>query len=155
MNRYMMMSLAAILILGIGAHAQTPSRQTIELPPRYGQLLKEEMNKIDAGMKMLLSLMVRGETERAAALADTIHNSFILKQSLNKDELKELVSYLPGDFVQLDRTFHGNAKKLAEALRRSDIKESGQIYGAMFNGCISCHSRFAADKFPGLINTSK
>ncbi len=159
MKQFHIMALSTILFLAVALFAlngQTPAAQSevssVRLPDKFAKLLQQEMRQIDEGMKQLISLISQGKATEAADIADKIHNSFILKQSLTQEELKELVSYLPKDFVQLDRTFHGNAHKLSAALRENNFQEGGALYAKMFNGCISCHSRFATDQFPGLTN---
>jgi len=122
----------------------------INLPEKYRLLLRNEMREIQVAMQRLVPMITQGQTKPATQLAEQIHTSFILKQSLSPGELKELVTLLPKDFVQLDRAFHADAKQLAEASARSDFKTSGDIYGRMINGCIHCHSTFASEQFPNL-----
>lgn len=128
--------------------------EEIKLPPKFKNLLKEEMIQIQDAMQRLVPLLATGNTE-AADLAVQIHNSFILKKSLSKEELKELISLLPKGFVKLDRAFHTNAKDLAAAVRKNDFITGGKIYGEMVSGCISCHSHYASQMFPGLTKSEK
>lgn len=129
--------------------------EKLQLPEKFRTVLVKEMIEIENGMRNLVSLMARGELEKASVLADKIHDSFILKSSLTKEELKELVGLLPQEFIRTDRAFHGNAKKLSEALKLKQLSESAKIYGEMLNGCLTCHSEYAADKFQGLVKLNK
>jgi hypothetical protein len=122
----------------------------INLPPEFQELLNKEMLEIQSAMQQLIPLMAEGNSEKTTQLADQIKKSFILKKSLSPEKLKQLVQLLPAHFVQLDRTFHGNAGRLAEAARKSDFDESGKIYGTMINACIDCHTQFASKRFPDL-----
>jgi len=122
----------------------------INLPSEFQDLLNQEMQEIQSAMQQLIPLMAEGNSEKTAQLAEQIKNSFILKKSLSPEKLKQLVQLLPAHFVQLDRTFHGNAGKLAESARQSDFVESGKIYGTMISACIDCHTQFAPNRFPNL-----
>ncbi len=128
--------------------------QEVKLPPKFKNLLKEEMLQIQDAMQRLVPLLTTGNTE-AADLAVQIHNSFILKKSLSKEELQELISLLPKDFVKLDRAFHTKAKDLAATVRNNDFITDGIIYGEMVSGCINCHSHYASQMFPGLTESEK
>lgn len=120
----------------------------VELPERFLEILRQEMNQLNGGMGSLFSYMIRGQGEEASAVATNIHNSFILKQELSKEELSQLVSLLPEKFVNLDRGFHELAEKIATALNSGDFRKSGQIYGQMVDACINCHSQYATQRFP-------
>ena len=111
------------------------------------------MLEIQSAMQQLIPLMAQGNSEKTAQLAEQIKRSFILKKSLSPEKLKQLVQLLPAHFVQLDRTFHSNAGKLAESARQSDFIEIGKIYGAMISECIECHGQFAPKSFPNLNRT--
>ena len=125
----------------------------LNLPPEFQELLNKEMLEIQSAMQQLIPLMAQGNSEKTAQLAEQIKRSFILKKSLSPEKLKQLVQLLPAHFVQLDRTFHSNAGKLAESARQSDFIESGKIYGTMISACIGCHAQFAPKRFPNLNQT--
>ena len=125
----------------------------LNLPAEFQELLNQEMLEIQSAMQQLIPLMAEGNSEKTAQLAEQIQKSFILKKSLSPEKLKQLVQLLPAHFVQLDRTFHGNAGRLAESARQSDFSESGKIYGTMISECIECHIQFAPKRFPNLSRT--
>lgn len=132
------------------ANSQTEITITkLELPERFLNILREEMNQLNGGMGALFSYMVRGQGQEAAAIAMNIHNSFILKQELSKEELSQLVSLLPEQFVNLDRGFHQLAEEISVTLNNGELKKSAQIYGQMVDACVNCHSQFATERFPG------
>lgn len=122
----------------------------LKLTPKFKELLKKEMQGIQLAMQEILPFIAKGESEKAAKLAEQIHNSFILKNALTPEELKQLVQFLPAHFVKIDRVFHSDAAKLAEAAKHSDFAKSAEIYGGMLNSCVNCHSSLAAEQFPGL-----
>ena len=122
----------------------------LKLTPKFQELLKNEMREIQSAMQEILTSIAKGESEKTARLAEQIHNSFILKNVLSKNELKQLVTLLPANFVKIDRVFHSDAAKLAEAAKQSDFARSAEIFGGMVNACVNCHSRFANVEFPEL-----
>jgi len=126
----------------------------LELPSKYRSLLVQEMIQIDGAMQELVTLIVKGETEKASEAALNIHKSFILKSSLSKKELIKLKSLLPNDFIRMDKSFHRNAKTLSKALKINKLSVSSKIYGEMLNACVGCHSKYAANRFPGLIKNN-
>ena len=117
----------------------------LELPTHFRELLKAEMNKIDGAMKALLTDLVVGRPDKAAELANNIHQSFILKQKLSPEELKKLVGHLPRPFIKLDRAFHGQAKTLAGLARKRRFPAAARLYGKMVQGCVTCHQRYAPE----------
>ncbi len=122
----------------------------LQLPPEFQTLLRREMRQIETGMQALLAHLAQGKADKAEAMARRIHNSFILKQELSKQELKQLVKLLPDDFVKRDRAFHNRAKKLARAAGGKNLQAGTKIFGEMVAGCVGCHSRYATNRFPGL-----
>ncbi|MBD3225661.1 MAG: hypothetical protein GF313_13110 [Caldithrix sp.] len=130
------------------AETQDTTMEGLDLPVEFQTLLRQEMRQIEKGMKHLLTDLVRGRPNQAERMAQRIHNSFILKQQLSKQELKQLIKLLPDEFVRRDRIFHKQAKQLAEASKENNFQKSAKIYGQMVNGCVGCHSRFAAERFP-------
>lgn len=122
--------------------------ERLELPPRFLNILRQEMNQLAGGMGAMLSYMVRGQGDEAAEIAMNIHNSYILKQELTKEELNELVSLLPEKFIKLDRGFHQLAEEIATSLKNKEFEKSGKIYGQMVNACLNCHMQFATERFP-------
>ncbi len=126
----------------------------IDIPAKYKLLLIQEMVHIDSAMQSLVSLIAKGETTKASKIALNIHNSFILKSKLSRNELKELKSFLPVGFIQMDKAFHKKAKKLSETLKVNKPNKSTKIYGEMLNACMNCHSKYAAERFPKLIKNN-
>jgi len=133
-----------------GAEGNENRPNELELPPNLLHLLQQEMQQIESGMHLLLNHLSKGEANKAANIAMKIHNSFILKQSLSPQELQQLISLLPTGFVHMDRAFHSQAKKLAQAAERHDFAAGMKIYGKMAQACVSCHEQFAQERFPGL-----
>lgn len=126
----------------------------LDLPQRLHQLLRQEMAQVEAAMMQLQSHLARGRRDEAAATARRIHESFILKQKLTKQELQELQSRLSDAFLKRDRSFHREAKKLAEAAENGRFMEAAKHFGTMTEACVACHREHAAERFPGLVPPS-
>lgn len=150
--------LAALALVAPGCTGRTQAapeasavsgRTELELPPRYRNLLRAEMREIEGAMQELLGSLARGEAEDGALLARRIEQSFILRRELSAEERRELQDLLPEELLRLDHAFHGEAGALAGALERRDFQAASESYAAMSRGCVDCHSRFAAERFPG------
>ncbi|KAA3620468.1 MAG: hypothetical protein DWQ05_00585 [Calditrichaeota bacterium] len=122
----------------------------LKLTPKFQTTLRKEMQEIQSAMQQILPLLVQGESEKVAQLAEQIHNSFILKKTLTPDELQALVKLLPAPFMKMDRAFHSESLNLAAAAKAYDFKKSAALYGAMVNSCVNCHMQFAQEQFPEL-----
>lgn len=125
-----------------------PRPEKLELPEHLANVLRKEMVEITSGMGTLLAHISQGNGVGAAAIATKIQNSFILKQELSPQDLKQLVSLLPEAFVTMDRTFHANAGKVATMADKKDFAGAMKLYGQMAQACVDCHGQYAADRFP-------
>ena len=146
----------ALVAPGCSGRAQTApeasggsGRAELELPARYQTVLRAEMLEIEGAMQELLGRLARGEAESGARLARRIEQSFVLRRELSAEERRELQDLLPEEFLDLDRSFHREAGNLAGALERRDLQAASESYAAMSRACVDCHSRFAAERFPG------
>ncbi len=131
-----------------GGTADDDRPQQLALPPKLQNVLRQEMQQIEAGMHLLLSHLSNGRAPEAAAVAHKIHASFILEQALAPEELQQLAALLPAEFLKMDEAFHGNAQKLAAAAEQKDFATSIKIYGEMAQACVSCHATYAKARFP-------
>jgi hypothetical protein len=123
-----------------------------KLTPKLQGLLRQEMLSIDAASKEILSALVAGEDQRVTELAQQIHDSFILAQSMTAEDKKELLGAVPEGFVTRDRAFHRIAAALAKAGREGDHAEQQVEFSRMIDACYSCHTLYATDRFPDLAN---
>lgn len=131
-------------------HSNEAKPEKLELPEHLLNILRIEMQQIDSGMGNLLSSLAQGNAEEAVKVAEHLHNTYILKQRLSKQDLKQLISLLPADFVKLDRGFHGNAQKIAEAVKQNDFETAVKLYSEMAQACVACHKQYAFTRFPNL-----
>ena len=130
--------------------AQQIEPMQVALPEHLLIVLRKEMRLIESGMGELLGHLAAGRAQKAAAVATNIKKSFILKQSLGQDDLKQLVGLLPPEFVKMDRQFHGNAGELAAAAGQNNFRTAIKIYSTMSEACVTCHAQYAAERFPAL-----
>jgi mono/diheme cytochrome c family protein len=123
---------------------------TPELTPKLDRLLRQEMQAIDRAMGTIFSAIVTGDHTTVADKAERIHASFILKQNLTPADKRDLKAAVPKAFLKLDQAFHRDAAELAEAARAGDARRELAVFQKMGRACVTCHSRYVTDRFPGL-----
>lgn len=121
-----------------------------KLTPRLQNLLADEMQQVAQATADLAMAIAAGDHSRVMELGSAVRDSFILKQSLTEQDKKDLMAAVPPAFVALDRRFHETAGKLAHAAEMGDSELQGFYFANMLEACVSCHSHYAADRFPGL-----
>jgi hypothetical protein len=124
--------------------------QNLELPKHLSAVLRREMAELLGGMSVMFTHLVQGDGTAAAEIAGKIHDSFILKQELSEEDMKQLIGLLPEGFVTFDRSFHASAEKLALAARDNDLQTAIHLYGEMAQACVNCHMTYATKRFPGM-----
>lgn len=120
----------------------------LDLPEPYRELIRSEMKEVESAMGRLLGHLVRAEAREGAEVAHAVHDSFVLAQRMTAEQRRELRSLLPPTFVALDREFHHRAELLAEALEGGDFFAAAAHHAELSRACVTCHSRFATDRFP-------
>jgi len=141
-------TLATFIVLQAGAEAADPVGT--KLTPKLKELLANEMQQVDEATAELTRAIAGGDHARVMKLGVAIRDSFILKRSLTEQDKKDLMSVVPPEFVALDGYFHGTAGKLAHAAEIKDSELQGFYFYRMLETCVTCHTRFASDRFPGL-----
>lgn len=139
-----------VILLAAPAQAMAAEPVTPQLTPKLDRLLRQEMRAIDRAMGTILSAIVTGDHATVADQAERIHASFILKQELTPADKRDLKAAVPKAFLKLDQAFHRDAAKLAEAARAGDARRELAVFRKMSRACVTCHSRFVSDRFPGL-----
>lgn len=120
------------------------------LTERLRSLLTDEMQQVARATGELAVAIAAGDHASTERLSMAIRDSFILKQSLTAQDKQDLMTAAPPDFIALDRHFHATAGKLAHAAEAQDSELQGFYFAQMLESCVSCHARFADDRFPGL-----
>tara|TARA_R110001599_G_C12277316_1_gene663114 strand:- start:38846 stop:39349 length:504 start_codon:yes stop_codon:yes gene_type:complete len=146
----MLVAMLGTLALGGGALAAEPVGP--DLTEKLRGLLVREMVAIESAMLDIYSAIVQGNHTTVAQQGQAIHDSFILKLSLTKEDRQDLKAAVPQEFLQLDARFHKLAALLAKAGEEESTQEQVEIFNRMTESCIACHSRYVTDRFEGLQN---
>ena len=138
----------AVALSGL-ALAQANKSISPMLTPKLQELLQKEMQSINDASQKILAALVAGDDTRVAKLAQQIHDSFILRQSMTPEDKAHLMTVAPEGFVQMDRHFHEIAAELAKAARAGNRPLQHEQFGRMIETCGACHARYATDRFAG------
>ena len=149
-KRAAFMALLIMLATGGQALAREGAGPLANEPELRG-LLQQEMQALQKALATLSTALPQGQWHRVADTAGQIHDSFILQQQLSAEDRKTLHQTLPADFIQRDRAFHQQAKKLQHAAESQDAELSLFYYSNMVESCVSCHRQFATHRFPSLL----
>ena len=114
------------------------------------EILNQEMNGIQEGMKKIIPAIAAGDWETIAETAKKIDDSFILKQKLTQEQIEELHHSLPAGFIEIDQKFHSTAKKLAHSAHQQDAELVNFYFYKLHSQCTQCHSKYASERFPNL-----
>ncbi|HDZ73404.1 MAG TPA: hypothetical protein ENH55_11685 [Aurantimonas coralicida] len=128
--------------------AQSAEPVSPKLTDTLRDLLRKEMVSIEDASKQILSALVAGDNARVAELAQRIHDSFILQQSMTPEDRKNLMAAVPKGFVEQDRAFHAISAALTDAARSGDRAQQQEEFGKMIEACSACHAEYATDRFP-------
>lgn len=148
-----LMALLVVLLVNMPAYAAeddfeaTRADEGLQLPQKYTELLRDEMQLLEQEMQSLLPAIARAEWQLVHDKGLRIYNSLIMRQRLSRQEHEELHHLLPAAFLQLDMQFHDYGKRLALAAEAGDGELVGYYYGRMVQGCIACHDQFASQRF--------
>jgi hypothetical protein len=123
---------------------------TTGLSPELRAAFIAEMQSLDASLQRAVSAVARADWVAAERAANEIKGSFILEQRLSSEQLAELHRVLPAPFLALDRSFHGQAERLAAAAKGADAELAAFSTYKLTEACVSCHAQYAQHRFPGL-----
>ena len=113
-------------------------------------LLSQEMTLLQNGMMSIIPAYVSGNWGKIETIAGKMKNSYILKQSLTENQIKELHSSLPHDFIKKDQRFHYLAGMLEHVAKNKKPELINFYFSEMNEACVDCHVSFAKHKFPAL-----
>jgi hypothetical protein len=131
-------------------HMESQKSQGVQLSPSLLALLNQEMGLIQQGMMDMIPAIAAGEWDKVSTLGQKIKESFILKQKLTEAQKEELHRVLPQQFIEMDMDFHKSAGMLAHAAEMKNVDVVNFYFYKMNAACVSCHGKFAAERFPGL-----
>jgi hypothetical protein len=127
----------------------------IHLSAGLHRLLNDEMAAIENGMQELIPAISSGEWQTVASIAQNVSDSFIMKQKLTVAQKEELHQALPPLFIEMDQDFHASAAMLAHAARMKNADVVNFYFFKLASACVACHTRYAAQRFPGLVEKNK
>jgi hypothetical protein len=125
--------------------------QAVQLSPGLLALLNQEMGLIQQGMMDMVPAISAGEWDKVSSVGQKIKASFILKQKLTDAQKEELHRVLPQQFIEMDMDFHKSAGMLAHAAEMKNADVVNFYFFKMNAACVSCHGKYATERFPGLI----
>lgn len=136
-------------------HHQKPATDHgLQISPDLKKLLNQEMAAIQDGMMALIPAMSAGEWEEVATIGKNIKASFIMKQKLTEAQREELHRVLPPSFIEMDQDFHKSSGMLAHAAEMKNADVMNFYFSKLNQACVSCHAKFATNRFPGLAKTA-
>lgn len=131
-------------------HMESQKSEEVQLSPSLHALLKQEMGLIQEGMMDMIPAIAAGEWDKVSTLGQKIKESFILKQKLTEAQKEELHRVLPKQFIEMDMDFHKSAGMIAHAAEMKNADVVNFYFYKLNAACVSCHGKFAAERFPGL-----
>ena len=114
------------------------------------KLLSKEMLSLQNGMMSIIPAYASGDWSKIEDIARKMKDSYILKQSLTEQQIKELHSALPDDFIKQDQQFHYFSGMLSHAAKMEKSELVGFYFSKLNEACINCHTEHATHKFPAL-----
>ena len=157
MKSLIRITLLAMFIPALGVSAEAPQHEYHEaktgveaLSPDLRGLLSQEMKALQVGMMSIIPAYNSGNWEDIESTANKMKGSYILKQSLTEEQVKELHLVLPHEFIEKDQRFHYLAGMLEHAAKNKKPELVNFYFSEMNESCLSCHSKFATHKFPAL-----
>ncbi len=126
--------------------------EPLSIPEEVKPIIQKEMLAIEKGMQQLVSSIAKGEWKQIAIISKQIQASYIMKQSLTAEQIKQLHHSLPEQFIKQDKEFHHYAGMLAHAAELKNTDVMSFYFYKMNESCVQCHSRYAQSRFPAFSN---
>lgn len=149
-NRIAAMAVGALVGLGLSTASLAAEPVRPNLTPKLQGLLKKEMIQIELAMQEVYSAIIQGRHAVVAEKGQSIHDSFILEQSLTDEDRQDLKNAVPAEFLEMDGYLHELSASLAEAGHAQDTARQVALYAQMTESCVACHSAYVTDRFEGL-----
>ena len=123
--------------------------ESLHLPKDISLLLTLEMRAINQGMMELVPAIASADWHEVAEIGSEIKGSYIMHNRLTKQQRKTLHRVLPKGFKILDHEFHQLAGMLMHSAKMQKPELVNFYFYKLNEACGQCHSRYAANKFPG------
>jgi len=134
------------VLASVSSVAQEPNK--LNIPADVKPILKKEMVAIEKAMQELVSTMAKGNWEKTAEIGKQIQASYLMKQRLSAEQMKQLHHSLPEHFIKLDHSFHQYAGMMAHAAEVKNSDVMSFYFYKMNDSCVQCHSLYAQEQFP-------
>ncbi len=138
----------SFVVMSSLSHADSNVSGVSALSPELQKLFSEEMIQLNHGMKDIMDAYVSGQWDVIAPIAKKMENSYVLRKNLSRNQMHELHSKLPKQFLELDEKFHYYSGMLSHVSEKGKTELIGFYFSKMSETCISCHSTYATHKFP-------
>jgi hypothetical protein len=143
------LSVPTLSIAAHDGHHEANQKSVENLSPELRALLQQEMQALQNGMIAVIPAFVSGDLAVVEEIAKNMKNSFILRQSITREQMHELHSTLPESFIKMDKEFHYFAGMLSHTANRKKLELVNFYLSKLTESCVACHSQYATHKFPG------
>jgi hypothetical protein len=154
MSMTRLFTLLGLVLLNFTASSEviSPAPSPIEnLSTQLRSLISKEMLSLQYAMTAVLPAYVAGDWQKVSDTALNMKHSYILREGLTEEQMKELESKLPASYLKLDQAFHYQASMLSHAADMKKVELVGFYYAELAHSCVACHTQFAQHRFPMLI----
>lgn len=148
----MKVALSMTILFCNTAYAQEAreTHNSLDLSQEALMLLQAEMRELAVASQGLVISLVSGDWKSIGRTSERIRASYVMEQNLTVAQRQELADKLPERFKHLDLEFHVRAEKLGAAAADENAELVAFHYYRLLESCVTCHSEFAASRFPGL-----
>jgi hypothetical protein len=124
----------------------------LQLPKKLHRALTGEMNALQNAMSNLSIAIPAGRLQEVAETTGKMIEGYIMNKVLSKKQLKELNKSLPSGYHAMDRAFYKAIEDLKQAAQGNNRKEVNLYYYKSIEKCVTCHARYAKQRFPDFRN---
>ena len=147
--RTAMIAAALQMVSAAGMAGESAATDDLHLSAATTALLQAEMREIAGASQALVYAIASGDWHAIERISDQIRASYVMEKELSAAQREELEAGLPGHFKALDAEFHARGEKLGSAAAVRDPELVTYQLSRMLETCVSCHSRYARQRFPG------
>lgn len=137
--------LAATITFSAGALQDEIAAPAEALTDKVRDFLKKEMRLLAESGRVIEGALAAGNSERVAAEAQKMHETFVHKDEVTTFDLRILQAELGEEFVTQDKAFHTLARALEKHARNNDLPEQQRVFNAMLRQCVVCHKTYAPE----------
>lgn len=138
-------ALISALVLAAATLAVSAEHRHHAAADHAGQnALVEEMRKLDAAFREIVSAVALGDGHRVHSAIETLHGAMEKTQdALQHGEVKLRKNAQDVKvFEKMDSDFHKDLESLAAAAHKNDTRRMSELTKKLLDGCVSCHKSF-------------